>query len=262
MASSIDRFLDAFSGDGLRPGAVQASYAMAENVFAVTQTVGESRRLATDPAALVPGGKPVSGQGPPSRNLVSSGWNIKGVGVRIVGEDRSEVEEGIVGEIAVSGPFLFDEYLRLPEETSANRAKDWYFTRDFGFRWQGELYVLGRSADLIVVGGRKFLANDVERVAGEIPGVKPGRVVAFGVRSEARGTEEAVALVESLEAEDPARTRAIKRAITQAVLQQLDLALSAVVVQAEGSLIKTSSGKIARNDNRNLYLESRPDRAS
>jgi len=166
------------------------------------------------------------------------------------------VSEGVVGEIAISGPFLFAEYLGLPEETAARRADGWYFTRDLGFLQDGELYVLGRDNDLIVVGGRKFLPNEVERIAGSVRGVKAGRVVAFGARSEAKGTENAVAMVESPEADDPVRSRAIRRAIVQSVLQQMDLALSDVLVVREGRLIKTSSGKIARNDNRNAYLAS------
>lgn len=163
---------------------------------------------------------------------------------------------GIVGEIAIAGPFVFAEYLELAAETESAKQDGWYFTRDLGFLWRGELYVLGRETDLIIVGGRKFLPNEIERIAGEVEGVKAGRAVSFGVRSELKGTQDAVMVVESAEATEPTRSRAIRRAITQAVLQQMDLALNDVRVVAEGTLIKTSSGKIARNDNRKAYIQS------
>ena len=259
MPSSMDRFAEAFASSGFRANSIQASYAMAENVFAVTQTDGAGpRRVDVDGTRLEPGGRPLAVALAPStrRVLASSGRAIRDVGIRIVDEGRREVSEGVVGEIAISGPFLFAEYLGLPEETAARRADGWYFTRDLGFLQDGELYVLGRDNDLIVVGGRKFLPNEVERIAGSVRGVKAGRVVAFGARSEAKGTESAVAMVESPEADDPVRARAIRREIVQCVLQQMDLALSEVLVVKEGHLIKTSSGKIARNDNRNAYLAS------
>lgn len=259
MASSMNRFVSAFEAEGLRTVALQASYAMAENVFAVTQTAATGpARVEVDPANLQPGLSPIRTPDRASaiRELVSSGRPIEGVEVKVVDTAGEVIADGIVGEIALGGPFLFMEYLRLPTETLASRIDGWYFTRDLGFLWKGELYVLGRDTDLIVVGGRKFLPNEVERIAGEIEGVKPGRVVAFGVTSELKGTEEAVAVVESADASDPSRVRIIRRAIIQSVLQQMDLGLVDVRVVAEGHLIKTSSGKIARNDNRRVFLES------
>jgi ribulose 1,5-bisphosphate synthetase/thiazole synthase len=65
-------------------------------------------------------------------------------------------------------------------------------------------------------------------------------------------------MVESPDASDPVRVRTIRRQIVQDVLQQMDLALADVVVVGEGSLIKTTSGKIARRDNRDAYLASNP----
>ena len=163
----------------------------------------------------------------------------------------------MVGEIAITGPFVFAEYLGLPEETAERNADGWYYTRDLGFITNGELFVLGRETDLIIVGGRKFLPNEVESIAASVNGVKAGRVVAFGIRSEAKGTEDAVAMVESPEAADAGRVRTIRREIIQSVLQQMDLSLADVRVVPEGTLIKTSSGKIARRDNRKAFLESR-----
>jgi fatty-acyl-CoA synthase len=260
MPSSMDAFAEAFAGHALAPGSIHASYAMAENVFAVTQTVGAGpARVEVDGSRLQPSARPLESSGAPNarRTLASSGRRIDNVDIRIVDENRREVGEGVVGEIAISGPFLFAEYLGLADETPAQKADGWYFTRDLGFRLDHELYVLGRGTDLIVVGGRKFLPNEVERIAGSVGGVKAGRVVAFGARSTSKGTEDAIAMVESPDAADPARRRAIRREIVQAVLQQMDLALADVAVVEEGSLIKTSSGKIARNDNREAWLASK-----
>ena len=260
MASSMDRFVGAFESHGARTTALSASYAMAENVFAVTQSPPGSRlvRARVRVSSLEPGNAPVvESDAVDTRTLVSSGRPIADVQVRIVDTERRQIPDGVVGEVAISGPFLFSEYLGLPEETAERKANGWYHTRDLGFIADSELFVLGRETDLIIVGGRKFLPNEVETIAATVRGVKAGRAVAFGVRSEEKGTEDAVAMVESPEASDATRARTIRREIIQSVLQQMDLSLADVRVVPEGTLIKTSSGKIARRDNREAFLGRR-----
>jgi fatty-acyl-CoA synthase len=113
--------------------------------------------------------------------------------------------------------------------------------------------VLGRKTDLIIVGGRKFYPNDIEHAASAIDGVKEGRVVAFGLPNEERGTEEVVVLVESVHHEDRARVQAIKKEIKGRVLREVDCTVDHTRVLAPRSLIKTSSGKIARAENRRWF---------
>ena len=82
----------------------------------------------------------------------------------------------------------------------------WYLTGDLGYLADGEVYITGRKKDLIIVGGKNVYPQDLEALASEVPGIHPGRVVAFGVFNEEMGTEEVVIVAED---EDPAADREI-----------------------------------------------------
>lgn len=246
-----------FADCGLASRALQSCYAMAENVFAVTQSGGRGPSVAwVKLAALSPGDRvEETHEGEAgSRAVMSSGKPIDGVRIRVVNEERKPQAEGVVGEIAIAGDSLFREYLALPEVTAAARDGEWYFTSDIGFVLGGELFVLGRKTDLIIVGGRKFYPNEIERIASGVEGVKEGRVVAFGVDSAERGTQDVVVLVESAGHEDRATVQAIKKEIKGRVLREADVTVDQTRVLAPGTLIKTSSGKIARKDNRAWFV--------
>ena len=193
---------------------------------------------------------------------MSSGAHIESVQLKVVDESLAEIPEGRVGEMMVAGPSLYDGYYLLPEATAPVLRDGWYRTGDLGFLWQGQLFALGRKSDLIIVGGRKFYPNDVEHLVNEIPGVKEGRVVAFGVLSEEKGTEEVVVLAESAEHDDRASAQRLRKEIKSRVLQRLDCPVDEAVILAPQSLIKTTSGKIARLDNRRLYLDRLRRRSS
>ncbi len=258
LRSSRERFLRAFAACGLDPAALHTSYAMAENVFAATQSQGDApleiavRRDTLDFGKTVERCDP---QAADARWVMSSGCPIDTVGLKVVDESLVEVGEGRVGEMMVAGPSLFNGYYLLPEDTAPVLQNGWYRTGDVGFLWQGELFALGRKSDLIIVGGRKFYPNDVEHLVNEIQGVKDGRVVAFGVLREEKGTEDVVVLAESAEHADRAGARRLRKEIKARVLQRLDCPVDDAVILPPQSLIKTTSGKIARRDNRRFYLE-------
>ena len=258
LARSHAEFQKRFADCGVGVGVLQASYAMAENVFAVTQSSGRGPMVFhAKPGSLQPGSRlePSHEGDVLARSLMSSGKPIDGVRIRIVDEKHQGQPEGQVGEIAIAGSSLFREYLALPDVTAAARDGDWYFTSDVGFVYHGELFVLGRKTDLIIVGGRKFYPNEIERVAASVDGVKEGRVVAFGLDSAERGTQEVVVLVESAHHEDRARVQAIKKEIKGRVQREIDVTVDHTRVLAPQTLIKTSSGKIARKDNRAWFAE-------
>jgi acyl-CoA synthetase (AMP-forming)/AMP-acid ligase II len=256
LAGSREAFLEAFAGQGASRAQLQTCYALAENVFAATHSepagaleisaavasleVGCTVELATDGA-------------PGSRRLVSSGRTIETVGLQITDEAGAACPDGRVGEIRLSGPSVFNGYHLLPELTAPVLRDGWYRTGDLAFAHRGEVFVLGRQSDLLIVGGRKHYPNDIEHVCNEVPGVKEGRVVAFGVTSEEKGTQEVVVLAESPEHADPARASLIRREIKARAIQRVDCVVDRVLLLPPQTLIKTSSGKIARRDNRDAY---------
>jgi acyl-CoA synthetase (AMP-forming)/AMP-acid ligase II len=261
--STMTAFLDAFARWGVRAEALKACYAMAENCFAVTQTPpsrpplylsADAERLSKD-GRLAP-----ATAGAPAIELMSTGRPIAGVGVRIVDDKRRDLPEGVVGEIAVAGDSLFSGYFKLPQETAASLGEGWYYTGDLGMLSEGELYVTGRKKDLIIVRGRNFYAHDIEHLVAGVEGLKPGRAVAFGVYRDESGTEEAVVVAEAAdyaELEDKAlRRRSVE--VKQRIKAALDLDLYSVKLVAPGWLVKTTSGKISRSENKQKYLAPQP----
>jgi acyl-CoA synthetase (AMP-forming)/AMP-acid ligase II len=84
--------------------------------------------------------------------------------LRIVDENRKELPDGQVGEIAVRGPNLFREYLNKPEETAEVRdAEGWYYTRDLAFRDErGYIHISGRRSEMYKTGGENVYPREIE----------------------------------------------------------------------------------------------------
>ncbi len=239
--AAFDRFLERFADSGVTADRLQICYAMAENVFAVTQT-----RL----------GKPVKRSSRPDGGAaLSCGAPIDGVAVRIC-EPSSNVElsDGSSGEIQIGGAYLFDGYDKLPEKTAERLRDGWYRSGDVGFIADGEVYVLGRLDDMLIVAGRNFYAHEIEEIACGVEHVIPGRTVAVGVEGEGTGT---LAVVVLAECDDALTDNSPARAIAGAIFDRLSLAVHSVVLLRPGELVKTTSGKISRKHNHELYLQGR-----
>ena len=254
---SHDLFFKKFSAYGLKQSALQTCYAMAENVFAVTQspldgtpTVDEidretfmTNRLATPP-------KPDS----PSMKMTSSGHPLANTKIRVVDESFNDVPERTVGEIAVQSDCMLTEYFNRPDATESAIKNGWYLTGDYGYLADGELYVSGRKKDLIIVGGKNVYPQDLESLASEVPGVHKGRTVAFGIYDDEEGTEEVVIIAEA-DSGAQIEMDAIANAIRQHVTKSSAVALRHVKVVDDKWIIKTSSGKTARSANKEKFMQ-------
>ena len=113
----------------------------------------------------------------------------------------------------------------------------------------------GRKKDLIIVGGKNIYPQDLEAIANRVPGIHPGRAVAFGLFDERLGSEAIVMVCEMLTGEEAQAPQVIERELRQQVVQQTEVTLADVRLVDGRWLIKTSSGKIARGDNRDKYLK-------
>lgn len=257
QAISHDRFIERFQPYGLRPSSLTASYAMAENVFAVTQSrVGEQatvrafRKLDLQEKKMA---IPCSEDEPGSIRLVGCGSAIPWVQVKVVDRDLTELPEGNVGEFAVTGDSLFNGYYRRPDLTEEAFVDGWYLTGDLGFLYDGEAFVTGRKKDLIIHAGKNIHPHDIEALVGRVAGVHPGRAVCFGVFDEDEGTE-LVAVVCETDLEDERARRDLVQHIRQYVAENSSVTLAYVDVEDRGWLLKTSSGKISRGANRQKWL--------
>jgi fatty-acyl-CoA synthase len=253
-SDSHRRFLERYRDFGLRSEQLSACYAMAETTFAVTQTSpGHTPvRVAVDRGAMESGRVSPSGEGP-VRECVSSGTPIRGCELKVVDEAGAKLPEGWVGEIAIRSDWMFSEYRNDTDETRKVLRQGWYFSGDLGFTVGGEWFVVGRKKDIIVVAGQNLFPEDIEDALGDLPGILPGRVVAFGVGNEITGTEEVWVAAET-ELNEDAEHKCLQRAAQKAGMQ-IDVTISRVFLVPPRWLIKSSAGKLSRAANRQRILQ-------
>jgi acyl-CoA synthetase (AMP-forming)/AMP-acid ligase II len=252
-------FLEKYSPFGLREEMLSVSYAMAENTFAVTQTrIG--RPPALDWVQIAP--LQAESQAVPAEPgaegavaMVSCGAPIPGTEIAIAAPDGTRLPERNLGEIVLRSDCMLSGYYNRPEITAEAVRAGWYHTGDMGYLAGGELYITGRMKDLIIVGGKNIYPQDLEAIANHIPGIYPGRAVAFGLFDERIGSEVIVMVAELLPELDGITPAEIERQLRQQVVAQTEVTLADVRLVEERWVIKTSSGKIGRADNRNKYLE-------
>jgi fatty-acyl-CoA synthase len=249
-------FYERFKDYGLQMQALQTSYAMAENVFGVTQSklgsmpiVEEidreafmSKRLARTPL-----------DGRPSMKMMSSGQPLENVKLKVVDENGNEVAERIMGELVLKSDCMLTGYFNRPDLTQKAFQNGWYTTGDYGFISNGEVFVSGRKKDMIIVGGKNIYPQDLEALTYEVPGVHAGRSVAFGLFDESQGTEEVVVIAE-VDSEDPDEQQRMADVIRLHVTKNSAIALRYVKVVGPKWILKTSSGKTARSANKEKFL--------
>ena len=253
---SHQAFYEKFKAYGLREEVLNCSYAMAENVFGVTQTppgtlpkVDEidreayiHDRVAREPVAE----KTVL-------KMMSSGRVLPNTRIRILNPDGQDLPDRVIGEIALQSDYMLTGYYNRSDATAAALRDGWYLTGDYGYSLDGEIFVSGRKKDMIIVGGKNVYPQDLESLAYEVPGIHAGRAVAFGVEDEKAGTEEVV-IVAEVDTDDPAERQEIADALRRHVSQNSAIVLRYVHLVGPKWIVKTSSGKTARSANREKYL--------
>jgi len=257
MAEAIALFTTRLAPFGLRRDQVLASYAMAEAIFGVTQNaIGAPVVAHVSRAALEREGRAVPAT-PGTEDvieLVSCGTALPTIAIEVRDTTGRVLGDGEVGQIHVAGPHVFAGYRHQPElNAGVIDAGGFFATGDLGFVLDGALYVTGRLKDLIIIRGRNYYPQDIEALVGAVAGVVPGRVAAFGIPDAASGTEQLVILMEIADGEAPGR---VALAVRRAIAQSLDTTAGDVRVVPPRALVKSTSGKVSRAENRRRYLET------
>ena len=251
-------FLQRFADNDLQSKMLSVSYAMAENTFAVTQTpLGIPARVdIVDRQSLEVKGMatPVDPGHQRAVSKVSCGPPINGTKIRVVNDNGVECDNRNVGEIAIKSNCMLSEYYNRPDLQPFQDG--WFLTGDRGYIAEGEIYIVGRSKDLIINAGKNVYPQDIEAIVNDLPGIHAGRAVVFGVPDSKEGTE-LIAVIAEVNSEDSAERQQIGKRIRQEVGRQSMVTVSYVHLVDSRWLIKTSSGKIARAANREKWLAQR-----
>lgn len=253
---SHSEFLRRFAANGVTATQLTVCYAMAENTFAVTQTaLSQAPRIdMVDQQALQTAGyaEPVIHTTAGGLMIVSCGFPLPNVQVKIVDADGLEVSERYVGEILVHSDCMLTGYYLRPDLNAPLFEGEWYRTGDMGYLVDNELFIVGRKKDLIIASGKNVYPNDLEAIVNTVEGVYQGRAVAFGVYDEREGTE-LIGIIAETELSSPEERQALALAIRTAIAQQSTVTANYVHIVDKGWLIKTSSGKLARSLNREKW---------
>jgi acyl-CoA synthetase (AMP-forming)/AMP-acid ligase II len=257
---SIRSFAESFSDWGIEMGSLQASYAMAENVFAITQTplgippktiprdrlrhrTAAFEKLAFDLIDEV---------------YVSSGPALRGMQLRVMDSAQCACSDGQPGEIQIRTESLFAGYWGREGFLRNSLSGDgWYATGDYGFQIDGDLFVIGRLKDIVIIGGQNVFPEDVEAVVNTIAGIYPGRVVAFGVEDKQYGTESLAVVAEVRGEFEKEAVRRLEREIQRLVFSAIGIPPRYAAVVPERWIVKSTAGKISRRDTRRRFLEER-----
>jgi fatty-acyl-CoA synthase len=263
---TLERFITRFSKYGFKREAMLPVYGLAEASLGVTvpplsrgPLVDRVERDAFTKQRLAIPAKP---EDDTAIAFVSAGKPVPRHEVMIVDEQGSEVADRMEGFLWFRGASATSGYYQNAAETEKlfprGAAKDdgefpWVNSGDRAYRADGEFYVTGRVKDIIIKGGRNLYPHEVEELAGHAEGIRKGCVVAFGLKDEASGTEKLVVVAESRE-ESKAKRAAIASAVTEEVSRGLGLPPDRVELIPPGSIPKTSSGKLRRDETKQLYL--------
>ena len=192
-------------------------------------------------------------------SFVSSGRLLPNHEVRVVSDSGDTLPVGYVGEILVKSDCLFTGYYNRPDLTAVAIAGDWYSTGDLGFFLGGELYVVGRKKDLLIIGGENIYPQDIEEIVADHPAIRDGRVIAMGVYNPDLGTEDVVVVAELESEELLVRALEVEQEIRSRIVAGLGVAVRAIFLKPPKWIVKSTAGKAARSATREKLLREHPE---
>jgi 1-acyl-sn-glycerol-3-phosphate acyltransferase len=265
MPETIERFQARFGPLGFHREAMTPVYGLAEAAVGVTfpplgrgpvvDCIGREEFMRSGHAL------PASPMDPHPLRFVSCGSPLRGYQVRVVDRGQAELPERVEGALQFTGPSATDGYYRNSEATERLRCGVWRDSGDRGYMANGELFLTGRSKDLIIRRGRHIYPEEIEHLVGELPGVRKGCVAVFGSIEPISASEKLIVVAETNALNAQQRGELI-RSINQCVIQCVGEPPEEIVLAPPHSVLKTSSGKLRRAATRASYEQGTLQRPS
>jgi acyl-CoA synthetase (AMP-forming)/AMP-acid ligase II len=250
----MQRFCDRFAAWGFRPEAMTPAYGLSEAGLAVTVSDPHLRPLVTefDRDQLSAHRVAVPGRG---RRLPAVGPPVPGVEMQLRDDQGQALRDGRVGRVMVRGSSITRGYYNDPELSARTIRSGWLDTGDLGFLYGGNLYIAGRAKDLIIIRGRNYAPQEIERLLVGLRGLNAGCWVAVGCQIEGHG--EQLILLAERESGSTRPDAEVVGAIKERILAGVALTPYDVRLLAPGTLPRTSSGKLRRSEALHLYETER-----
>lgn len=234
MPETVERFTARLAPFGFRREAMTPAYGLSENSVALCL--------------------PPIGRGPVERDGVFSvGQPIAGHEVRIVDSFGRPVREGEPGRLHFRGQAQMRGYWNNDAATAAVVKDGWIDSGDVAFHAGGEIFLVGRSKDVVIRNGRQLPVEPIERAVEQVPGIRTHGVAVVGTIESTEGTEKLVVVAEC-SAEESEHSRVV-RAIREAVEDVTGELPDSIRLIAPGTLPRTDNLKIRRGEARRLAAE-------
>ncbi len=263
---TLERFAKRFEKYGFRREAMLPVYGLAEASLGVTfPPLYRGPRIdRVEREALTTQGRAVPARAQDENTIafVSAGMALPKHEVMIADNEGKPAAERVEGLLWFRGASATSGYYKNEEATAqlfaggpahAKGEYPWVNSGDRAYQADGEIYITGRVKDIIIKGGRNLYPHEVEELASRVEGIRKGCVVAFGLKGEETGTEKLVIVAESRE-EERGKRAAVVLAINDVVSRGLGLPPDRVELIRPGGIPKTSSGKLRRDETKQLYL--------
>jgi acyl-CoA synthetase (AMP-forming)/AMP-acid ligase II len=191
-----------------------------------------------------------------SRGFVSVGRAFPGVEIAI-SQNGTLVGPNEVGEVLVDSPALCRGYHRNPEATAdLFRPDGTIHTGDLGYRDEaGDLFIVGRSKDIIIQAGENIAPQEVEEAVEQIPFVRTSAAVGID-RGRTEGEQVYLfAEIRSARSSPQDKLRNMTVEIVGAIRSRLGFRPGRVYLMTPAALPRTANGKLRRAELKRLYLE-------
>jgi len=247
---TLESFADRFACTGFRASSFVPSYGLAEHSLAVALATGgvnvdtvDSARLVRDSLAVPASNGAANGH---AVRLVGCGRPFPGHEVHIEDETGQLLPDRHVGRIVARGPSVMAGYFEDPAATAEALHRGGLETGDLGYIAEGQLFVCGRTKDLIIRNGRKYHPPDLESSIADVDGIRSSNVVVFGI-SHVNEADQVVAVLEGRASQT---SRDIVDQVRRRVRETVGLELDHVLLTPPGTIPRTTSGKVRRSETR------------
>lgn len=264
---TIQRFCERFGKYGFRTEALMPVYGLAECSVGLTfPPLGRCPiidRIQRKPFMRTGRAVPADETDTRALRFVTCGQPLTGHQIRVVDPAGSELPECQEGRLQFRGPSATSGYFRNPEETGRLFQEKWLNSGDLAYIAGGEVYITGRTKDIIIHAGRNIYPHELEEAVGNIPDIRQGYVAVFGSIQPDSGTEQLIVVAETRKKDSKALDQ-LRSQINAIAVDLLETPPDDVVLVPPHSIPKTSSGKIRRAASRELYESDgigRPHRA-
>jgi len=161
-----------------------------------------------------------------------------------------------LGEISIESPCVSPAYYNNRQDTESKLGNGRLRTGDLGFKFKGEFYFYSRADDLIVVGGRNIVPDDVEITVENLEFIRSGGSVLLGIENTQFGVVQLHLLIEGNAFLSARAIKSHSIRLRQQILAVHDLLVKSISFCTKGSIEKTSSGKKRRKVIRQRLLDS------